>query len=598
MLRDGLFDRFPVDAVFGCTYAGWTAARCTSRKATSWRRWTTGSGADRQGGYTARCRVRIDPVVAGSSLVRAPDGGVPQRLAARPRGRTVGAFGRRRGQRPRAVGDPALSIRTDGRRARARARAGPALVRAQAEATTHVRDPRGRARRVLVNDRRGGGGREIARAAFGEAARLSGRVPRIGGLRVHAAGAEGHVLLSGNGDTRWCTTRSSSSTWRSCRRAPRTGWRSRRATCAERPSYRARARRALSCRRPRRPIVGASPCCERADARRGDRPQWRAGHDAAYDPPRDGLDRTRHRRVSPAPSPDRPRHRDGRDGGGGRDDRGHLAARGAAASPASSRGDARAPRGQLDTARRAYDARRATWTRSSVSAAARVPRAVLRRDRHLLGGHREHRTEARLYRHRAIACPPCAASTTRSRLRARRGARARAADEVEPDGAPNRLNIPTSTTQGNTLSPHLALGHYSTATSSGARRVAGCARPGAQRRHARRGDRLAVHDAAATRTARRGTRAARIDRRGDERHRERRLSPAPAVLQGRAAGRQPADTRHDRRAAVRHAGIRRGEGLAEGEAAGIRYFYRVSPALLSAFGFIAADADVARAGRR
>jgi len=32
-------------------------------------------------------------------------------------------------------------------------------------------------------------------------------------------------------------------------------------------------------------------------------------------------------------------------------------------------------------------------------------------------------------------------------------------DETEPDGAPNRLNIPTSTTQGN-IYYHLALAHY------------------------------------------------------------------------------------------------------------------------------------------
>jgi tetratricopeptide (TPR) repeat protein len=75
-------------------------------------------------------------------------------------------------------------------------------------------------------------------------------------------------------------------------------------------------------------------------------------------------------------------------------------------------------------------------------------------------GIEKHPDDARLYRHRghrlitlrrfddAIADFTRAAELTRGKP-----------DEVEPDGAPNKRNIPTSTTQGN-IYYHLALAHY------------------------------------------------------------------------------------------------------------------------------------------
>src|SRR5688500_4301614 len=116
---------------------------------------------------------------------------------------------------------------------------------------------------------------------------------------------------------------------------------------------------------------------------------------------------------------------------------------------------------QLDSARAAYD--RAPADADSIIWLGRRL-AYLERYRDAIAvfaeGIEKHPTDARMYRHRGHRL-----------LTLRRFADAQAdfekaaelvrgkPDETEPDGAPNRRNIPTSTTQGN-IYYHLALSHY------------------------------------------------------------------------------------------------------------------------------------------
>lgn len=116
---------------------------------------------------------------------------------------------------------------------------------------------------------------------------------------------------------------------------------------------------------------------------------------------------------------------------------------------------------QLDTARRAHasapaDADSIIWLGRRLAYLERYREAV----DVFTDGIERHPGDARLYRHRghryitlrrfddAIRDLERAAELT-----------AGVPDEVEPDGAPNRLGIPTSTTQGN-VHYHLALAHY------------------------------------------------------------------------------------------------------------------------------------------
>ena len=116
---------------------------------------------------------------------------------------------------------------------------------------------------------------------------------------------------------------------------------------------------------------------------------------------------------------------------------------------------------QLDSARRAYertpsDADSIVWLGRRLAYLERYGDAIAV----FSEGIEKHPRDARMYRHRghrlisvrrfddAIADLERAAELVRG-----------TPDEVEPDGAPNRLNIPTSTTQGN-IHYHLALAHY------------------------------------------------------------------------------------------------------------------------------------------
>ena len=85
-------------------------------------------------------------------------------------------------------------------------------------------------------------------------------------------------------------------------------------------------------------------------------------------------------------------------------------------------------------------------------------------------------------------------------------------DAIEPDGAPNRAGIPRSTLQSN-IWYHLGLAQYLTGDFTGALaelsgRHESLAR---QRRHARRHQRLALHDAPSSQARRRGPAGARAD---------------------------------------------------------------------------------------
>ncbi len=174
MIRDGLFDRFPVDAVFGMhVMPGLERGRLhfahgdVMAAVDNWEVELTG-----RGGHGAMPELSIDPVVAGSSLVMALQTIVSRNVAPQDRAVvTVGAF--RAGDAGNVVAQSAilrLSIRTmtDAARELVLARVRE-LVRAQAEGfgcSAEIRE--GAPGAVLVNDetetRRAA---EIARAAFG-----------------------------------------------------------------------------------------------------------------------------------------------------------------------------------------------------------------------------------------------------------------------------------------------------------------------------------------------------------------------------------------------------------------------------------------------
>lgn len=175
MIRDGLFDRFPVDAIFGMHVMPGLAlgklhftAGNVMAAVDNWEVELTGKG-----GHGSMPELSIDPVVAGSSLVMALQTIVSRNVSPHASAVvTVGAF--LAGNAGNAIADSAilrLSIRTttpeDREMVLARVRD---LTRAQAESygcTAGIRE--GVPGAVLVNDeaetRRAVG---IARAAFGD----------------------------------------------------------------------------------------------------------------------------------------------------------------------------------------------------------------------------------------------------------------------------------------------------------------------------------------------------------------------------------------------------------------------------------------------
>ena len=234
MIKDGLFERFPVDAVFGMhNMPGLELGKLyftdgpVMAAVDNWEIELIGKGS-----HGAMPELGIDPVVAGSSLVMALQTIVARNVApANSAVVTVGAF--QAGQAGNVVAHSAVLAPfhpyDDGRGPGDGARAGAhAHDGHRRSVRMHVRNPRGRAR--------GGAGQrpeetmkayEIAKEAFGEEQRRLSRadVSRLGGLRLHAAAAAGHVLLPGQrryahgAPPRYVFNKDS------CPSVPPTGWR-------------------------------------------------------------------------------------------------------------------------------------------------------------------------------------------------------------------------------------------------------------------------------------------------------------------------------------------------------------------------------------
>lgn len=115
---------------------------------------------------------------------------------------------------------------------------------------------------------------------------------------------------------------------------------------------------------------------------------------------------------------------------------------------------------QLDSARRAHeraptDADSIIWLGRRLAYLERYGEAIER----FTEGVEQHPTDARMYRHRGHRLLTVRRLDDGIADLRRAAELARGPDETEPDGAPNSRNIPTSTTQGN-IHYHLALGHY------------------------------------------------------------------------------------------------------------------------------------------
>ena len=202
MIKDGLFDRFPVDAIFGMhNMPGLELGKLYFRDGDvmaavdNWEIELTGKGS-----HGSMPELSIDPVVAGASLVMALQTIVSRNVSPHNRAVvTVGAFIGQRGQRHRAVRDPApLDPHQDARGSRAGARQG-ALdpERRPRDTAAPTRSARAcRARCSSTTRKKPRGGRDRARRFRRRERHLPGtHLSRIGGLRLHAAGEEGHVLL-------------------------------------------------------------------------------------------------------------------------------------------------------------------------------------------------------------------------------------------------------------------------------------------------------------------------------------------------------------------------------------------------------------------